>query len=203
MYFPKHIKKCGLFLSGGIDSALILYHLSKLPVEVYPIHGYDINIPEMDTLTVAQDVRNWILVNGIMKKDLQAKIHDITIHPMDFVGVKSKYHFMRPARKYLEQRFAVTHWVFGTSQGMPGDERPGNSMKGKELQNLPDNYNDIIVPWAYKNKQDIAKEYAEFNLNELANITNSCIKSTPVPCRECWWCKERYWAFNSYDGGVQ
>lgn len=46
-------------------------------------------------------------------------------------------------------------------------------------------------------------------LRTIFPLTKSCISSDIVdtaawtkPCMKCWWCKEKFWAFHQYDGGV-
>ena len=45
-------------------------------------------------------------------------------------------------------------------------------------------------------------------MDNLFPITWSCISYGDKtdywthPCKTCWWCKEKLWAFGSYDGGV-
>lgn len=198
--FPSDIKKVAMFLSGGADSALILYLLSKLDVVVYPIHGYEVTMPELDSVSHAQNVLDYV-----RNKNPNHKIEDLFIYPMQ-QGEKSKYYYMKPARRYFEQYHGVAHWVFGTSRGMPGEERPTDheqSYVGDDLVKMPEVWGDILVPWQNVDKKFIAAQYEKLGLKELSELTNSCIISTKQPCKTCWWCKERYWAFGSYDGGIQ
>jgi 7-cyano-7-deazaguanine synthase in queuosine biosynthesis len=58
-------------------------------------------------------------------------------------------------------------------------------------------------PWSIVDKKFIAAQYKKFGIEELSTLTNSCIISSKSPCKKCWWCKERYWAFGSYDGGIK
>ena len=54
-------------------------------------------------------------------------------------------------------------------------------------------------PFINSTKQTVAELYNEHNLQDLANLTISCeSESLPRPCKECWWCKEKYWAFGYY-----
>lgn len=196
--FPKDIRKVLLYLSGGADSALILYLMSKLDVEIFPLHGYEVTQPELDSITAVQNVVDWV-----RSASPDAIIHNPFIYPMQ-QGDQTKYYYLKPARKYFEQRHDVHHIIFGTSQGMDEDPRPIDhvgSMAGEALSNIT--WDDILVPWKSVDKKFIAAQYNKLELKQLSDITNSCIISTKEPCKECWWCKERYWAFGSYDGGIQ
>ena len=56
-------------------------------------------------------------------------------------------------------------------------------------------------------KKFLAYQYKKFNLmNSLFPLTKSCvipINKNGDPCKKCDWCKEKYWAFGCYDGGVK
>ncbi|NDB29340.1 hypothetical protein EB155_06235 [archaeon] len=67
----------------------------------------------------------------------------------------------------------------------------------------------IYRPLAFMHKRFIAEEYKKHNLmNDLFPLTASCIgyanttNNFSEPCKKCWWCKEKKWAFGMYDGGV-
>ena len=63
-------------------------------------------------------------------------------------------------------------------------------------------------PFVNVNKKFLAGLYEQENIMDLHNITESCTgfpKDTnwfTEPCKRCFWCYERKWAFGSYDGGV-
>ena len=68
----------------------------------------------------------------------------------------------------------------------------------------------IYRPFLNVDKKFIAELYKQENLMEtLFPLTESCIgfssdtNGFSEPCRQCFWCVERYWAFGCYDGGVQ
>ena len=61
-------------------------------------------------------------------------------------------------------------------------------------------------PFHNYDKRDIAKLYKEYNLmSSLFNITQSCVageeetKKGTIACKKCYWCLEKYWAFGLYD----
>ena len=68
----------------------------------------------------------------------------------------------------------------------------------------------FYVPFNNVDKRFIAENYKKFNLmEELFPITGSCVGYAEAtdnfskPCRVCWWCREKKWAFGMYDGGVK
>ena len=61
-------------------------------------------------------------------------------------------------------------------------------------------------PFLNKTKKDFADLYEEHNLmDSLFPYTASCVgkaektNNFTKPCQKCFWCLEKYWAFNMYD----
>ena len=55
------------------------------------------------------------------------------------------------------------------------------------------------IPWFNCNKKDIAGMYNTLNVtNTLFPVTRSCENDKHIGshCGTCWWCEERFWAFN-------
>jgi hypothetical protein len=66
----------------------------------------------------------------------------------------------------------------------------------------------ISRPFLLVNKLFVSNLYNEipFLKNDIFHLTSSCVHSSPIategwtkPCKNCWWCKEKFWAFNKYD----
>jgi tRNA(Ile)-lysidine synthase TilS/MesJ len=58
--------------------------------------------------------------------------------------------------------------------------------------------NRYYKPWVNKTKKDIAAMYRELNIEaDLYPKSRSCESETTLVkhCGDCWWCKERIWAF--------
>jgi 7-cyano-7-deazaguanine synthase in queuosine biosynthesis len=76
-----------------------------------------------------------------------------------------------------------------------------------KLRDVPINVYKEKYPWWNVDKKFIAFQYQKYNLmNIIFPLTESCIedkKDQPFPCKKCFWCEEKYWAFGSYDGGIQ
>jgi hypothetical protein len=63
-------------------------------------------------------------------------------------------------------------------------------------------------PFLLVNKKFVADHYQriDFLKNNIFHLTTSCVERSPhitnswaEPCKKCWWCKEKYWAFGKYD----
>jgi hypothetical protein len=58
------------------------------------------------------------------------------------------------------------------------------------------------TPWRNVDKQFIAYQYKKYNLLDiLYPLTHSCVSPDYYgnPCKNCNWCKEKYWGFGMYD----
>ena len=64
---------------------------------------------------------------------------------------------------------------------------------------------DLHRPFTLVDKSFIAHFYHKYDLMDLYKQTVSCtgdVTDKKYPCRKCFWCHEKKWAFGSYDGGV-
>lgn len=202
--FSSDIKAVGLNLSGGVDSAFTFYCLLKTihdkgyQTKVYPIHGVDVAWPEHKSWEKATEVYNWI-VNKFNILKLDERVHPISIFPYEKKTDVNKIEFFSPVFEYMKRRYDIEEVIFSDTQGMPDSPRPTD-----DASMLLDyqKKNPLRYPLAHVNKQFIADQYKQLGIQELSNITASCITGLHPPCKQCWWCQERKWAFGTYDGGV-
>ena len=51
--------------------------------------------------------------------------------------------------------------------------------------------------------------WKKYNLMDIFKETISCVTYYPkgskkeLPCKECYWCYEKFWAFGMYDRGIK
>lgn len=199
--FPRDVKNIGLNLSGGADSALILYLLVEMikernqtEVKIYPFHGIESEYSENTCKNIIDHIEK--ITNTHFIQPLYTYEYDKPLTTSKSIALKSEL-------DRFKKKYNIEYQIRGISQGMENWERPEQSgdIVGETLIELS-KIDPHTFPWATVNKKFIASQYEKFGLQNLSNMTNSCIKGLP-PCRECWWCKERYWAFGSYDGGIQ
>ena len=64
-------------------------------------------------------------------------------------------------------------------------------------------------PFVNVDKKFVADLYKQFDLmDDLFPLTMSCIgfdyqtNYFTEPCKKCYWCHEKKWAFGCYDGGL-
>jgi|GEM_PF-2041192 hypothetical protein len=209
--FPAHWKNIGIHVSGGADSALILYCTALMihsrdqlnEVKIWPTISYDAAAPNCKVHNIGKDVVKYIQDLPIGKSIQNPYLH--TYHQTD-IDTESKNTYLREARKYLFNIIGCDTVLDGTTRGMPGLPRPTGSYDPNEEELIAMTKQpgiEFVFPFATVNKKFIAAQYNHFGLKDLSNMTSSCVISSASPCKECWWCKERYWAFGSYDGGVQ
>lgn len=200
--FPRSFKSIGVQLSGGLDSALILYLLVKMAqdrkdgVYIYPVTGYDVSKPSIKPYETVEKIIQWIT-----NKTNYDLIQPLTVVP--YISPDgTKIEMTRVSRKYLNERYGCKAVLDGISLGGP-------SARETDIWNNNDRIKELYTkhpyefPWAIVDKKFIAAQYKKFDIEELSMLTNSCIFSSTSPCKECWWCRERYWAFGSYDGGIK
>ena len=203
--FPSDIVNIGLSLSGGADSALILYFLTKMIQErnqrsfIYPIHGYDIARKNVHSYEAAEAVID--SVRDLLNDTTIIQNPHIFAYDKKLPITKEAYHIAN--YEYMQRRYNIPFIIRGITQGMPNDDRPfmqGDANSKKIYKYAKETF---IVPFGTVDKRFIAHQYKTFNLESLLKVTSSCIADSPVPCKKCWWCKEKYFAFESYDGCVQ
>jgi hypothetical protein len=70
---------------------------------------------------------------------------------------------------------------------------------------------NFYSPFHHIDKRYIAELWKKYDLMEIFNLTISCINcplyenwfSTNIPCKKCYFCSEKKWAFGMYDGGIK
>jgi len=80
--------------------------------------------------------------------------------------------------------------------------------KSQLTEDIENCHHANLRPFLKVNKAFIADWYFKtpFLKDIIFPLTNSCVSSDPIitkswtqPCKECWWCKEKKWAFGKFD----
>lgn len=193
----KSYNKIGMWISGGADSALLLYLCvnyildNNLHTKIIPIHGWDKRREYSYSPKVAKNIIEKI--NELIPNDIIQPLQLCAYHKLKGEE-KSKYH--KPFTELLRREDIIDHKITGSTLQPNILPDIGRSSRRSTSEYSP--LGDLT-------KRDVAILYGEYNLLEsLYPLTVSCIDDLPSgPCKECWWCKEKFWAFGSYDGGVQ
>lgn len=206
-------RNIGLNLSGGIDSAFLLYILAQTLNDdcvIIPITGIDNARPT--NLENAQKILEFID---------SPLVGEHAVFWYDKGGVKNKmsHHIKYEDKLFDENKISIL--CHGRSANPPED-----IAKKFDLYDMREKNRDVIkggrkpfgsrggrlvyIPWKNVDKRFMAHQYKKFDLMDtLFPLAASCIAYADStnwftePCRHCWWCKEKFWAFGCYDGGVK
>lgn len=186
-------KRIGLFLSGGIDSAVLFFCLANT-----------LKNSEFLLFTVTRDNDN---------RYNEPYVKQVVEYVQHKTNCKIISHeFLRFTNREQAQKHRLSHikklidiyQLDLCANGMTAnpkhlliegrDERRDNGLE------LVKKYHKNVLlyqPFADKDKKYVVGLIKKYNLEEFFNITISCeSEAPPRPCGECWWCKERDWAIS-------
>lgn len=208
------VTKIAVWCSGGADSSLLLYMLVKenidrnlniniiphtvrriKPGNCYYASGVVDKIEELLDYTFSEHREFYPDIDWLKEfdpdhpHDSERKFWNMKAKEMrkEFQGIYSGQS-ETPPRKIMED------WT-GLHPRVLEERTPDRSDKS-ELSDRPKFYTSN--PWRNLNKQALAEIYRkEGLLDTLYPITRSCesFQINTGHCGECWWCKERMWAF--------
>ena len=191
---PKNIKKIAIKMSGGADSSLVAFLISKyivdnnLSIKMFPVIIIEEDSPFQEIfakkcISIIESLNNFKFESPLI---------------YNHASKSNKIKRIREVEATLENIELI---VSGTSQH-PKDSKfaaiggPDENRKGK----FPVFWNNkIYTPLINLDKKEIASIYKDYNLIEtLFPCTRSCVAITndfTKHCGECWWCKERIYGF--------
>lgn len=194
-------KRVGLLLSGGTDSALVLYLICKIFIDkkydarIVPIHGFDTK--RVNAYSV-ESARSVIRIIKQLIPDAPLEELFVFAYYKNKGEDKNKYHI--PVIHFLLKDKQIDIITTGTTL-----EPSKRLLDQNNMSSLGRTINNKVSysPISTYTKDDVAELYYELGLMiDLFPVTVSCIKDKNEPCRKCWWCKEKYYAFKMYDGGL-
>lgn len=168
----------GIMLSGGMDSALLLYLLaSKLDNYIIPF-------------TVAKTDGAKHYVNSIaewVSTRLNKNIKEPTI-----IDNPATHHsqIINYALNLIENRYDILYFA---GNSYPVDILPNGPARTRRTNKKH------IQPFFDLYKTDILQAYIDYDIMELLLLTHTCTELEFGRCNLCWQCKERQWAFNKLD----
>lgn len=192
-------KKHSILLSGGLDSAVLLYLMLKdsqgsLDLQIFTIPKHDGSykfVPQI--IKYFEELFNVKLPDTILVGNPDAYHRDQVVTGIN--DIKSKYN--------------VDYLYIATNQNPPRDTFSYSGFRDIESINIrprvqhPDK--SIIQPFLFLTKAHIVDAMMKLNQNYLSNITHSCTQLTESRCNVCFQCMERKWAFgllNKFDSGT-
>ena len=213
-------KRIGISLSGGADSALLTYLICKNVSASTDIHiNHQIRMwrtrPWQEY--VAENVKDWFVNNfpnnffmhkNLVPPELEESSSDTLI--LDEYGKEKPGNriILRSFNEYIANKYNLDA-LFGGVNLNPDVHFEG-ALEERNTGHIPAYYehNGIAIchPFIHTRKDWIIKQYYDYDILDLLNITRSCegefkgldyntyIPNQKVPeCRECFWCKERRW----------
>ena len=175
-------KNIGFFISGGWDSALLLYICCKIKqkyklnfnIKIYTVPKFD------NSFYHSQQVLSYI-----------NSIFDINLIPTS-VGDPTLHHSEQLKSGVVEV------W---------NDECDifiiGHTTTPQHLPNGPDRVKNIwprlVMPFENSTKDYTVALGIELGEDHLMTITHTCTESQNIRCKKCWQCRERQWAFQCND----
>mgnify|MGYP002700416014 FL=1 len=219
---PKHI---GLSVSGGLDSASLLFLICKHypQIKVSPMIGIDA-YAKFDALC-AFDIIEWmkdrfpnhnILDNQSFTFDhwdpywieKAQDLHDRGVATALQAEGTSKNLQMRNGLQTIKDEIKYEWHVTGTTANPPDDymKKHGFYHKAEHVRDEPHNRKTFVrglyTPYINVNKKFVAGVYKDNDLmDELYPYTSSCVGMPDttdygtVACGTCFWCHEKKWGF--------
>ena len=203
-------RNLGAWTSSGVDSSFGLFFIlhtiqeKNLDAEVTPIFGNNLDDP------YSLRALNYIL------EYFKDTFYDVKINDTYFIdykritGNEMKNEFFDPHTKNIKELFDID-FNFTTKPPVkeefkelhPEPLEPNVEIRYKSLDTieLSETKKDRL-PFYDINKKWIAEQYIKYDLmNDIYPYTISCTKFTKnrygygSMCNNCFWCKERLWAF--------
>jgi len=175
-------KKYGILLSGGLDSAVLLYLILK---EFPQIKLQPFTIPKFDGATMYADP----IIEHFNQK------FNLTIPKTILVGDPTIHHREQntAAVKEIFRNHSVDFLFIAINQNPPElDNLLGAPNRSKKSDNFR-----ILLPFVDLFKTHIVDFMFEYSQGDLMDITHSCTEQAEGRCEKCWQCTERSWAFSS------
>jgi hypothetical protein len=189
-------RKYGIMLSGGLDSAVLLYLILK---ENKNISIQPFSIPKHDG--------SYVFVPRILEY-FKAQF-DIEIPSTILVGDPNLHHSQQStsAIKQIFEEYPYIDFIyFATNQNPTHDFNYDRYSKGSYPDRVKASpHPKILMPFIEMYKDEILKIVFDNDQEELLKLTHSCTEQKTGRCGQCFQCNERAWAFrqlNKPDPGI-
>lgn len=181
----KNFKHPALFFSGGVESALLYYFYSNTDIDLtlYVINRR--NNPVLKAVSVYNEINK---TASYPKK--------LIIHPIPELKSYEEIPFLYNAS--VENHDVI---IYGGNK-FPDDPsiKPINESQYDLVKLAQDPF--AYAPFIELDKSEIIKFYYDNGIEHILEITHSCGSNEKVPCKKCFNCKEREWAFNKLEKPV-
>lgn len=181
MYIPSDAKKITVLVSGGIDSAVLLYLLAREIVE----NNLEIELDVVSFSSVVNNKKIKQVIQYIEQKffikipyNLSAKSGWIREVVSNVFEVCQSDYVYTGCNLVVTDKFTPTRYITNDTPPVRGE--PFNERH--------------LRPFINYDKIKILELYIEHNLLDLLKITHSCGFSSIEECGECYFCTEKIWA---------
>jgi hypothetical protein len=212
----KNWKTVGIQVSGGLDSALLLY----LTTKAIQKNNLDLKIQPISVF-IPSKVKNIASTEAIIEKIRELTgadfINDGLIFDMPveetstYDGKKDNYFVNMIRNLFIEGK--IDFEFNGNTKNPPESARVGwkndqHRQKNRDAASSIYNTPHSASPHYNMDKSDIINLYLKHKIfDDIAPLTCSCDENVSVvhehqlnvPCGSCWWCEERRWGFESND----
>jgi hypothetical protein len=168
-------KSIGIFVSGGFDSALLLYLCCKF--------GKDNEF----FIFVIDRPNKSLYFNNIVMEWINKKF-DKNLKPI-LIGNKNFHHFIQVKLAVFDaMQYPIDVLLLGDTANpvdLPSGPKRGKSTNPKILQPFYEHTKDYLIKIAF-----------DLDVNELLDITGTCGRGEIPACGTCWPCQEKNWALS-------
>ena len=185
---PDNVSTIGIMVSGGLDSAVLLYLLAK---EIHDtdsfvkLHVFCVPRPtdgsDCHTLAIIEYI-NVHIGNVISSYTVRGEVdmHHSSIVHLAYMDILDS---------------GIVDCIFLGDTDNPDSDLPGVCPTSWPNR-LEDRRPMIHQPFLTYSKKYIVALCVLYDLQELAKLTHSCTVHKHKRCNECFQCQERIWAFN-------
>ena len=190
-------------VSGGADSALLLYYVMKY---------YNSKIYITTLADRSKNLKNTKKSISVVSKCAELTSNTNFIHMIDYADTQTLPNLFNLSNQLFEDNL-IKFRIHGITANPPNTIlEKFNNITTEHTTRDPSVHRSIINgkyirPWTNINKKIIAQMYIKENLMEsLFPLTSSCEWKEGSPynkgvdpyvdhCGYCWWCQERIWGF--------
>ena len=179
-------KRVGVLVSGGADSALLLYMLCQAGHYCVPL--------TIDRTSRRHQLIHAVAVIGWVQRQFPGQIARHIIRQVSEDNIKEE---REQAKKEIEAEYEIHTWVNGMTKNPPITFDSDQERDTRRDTNLSRRVRNNLKPFYNMDKRHIIELYHSLGIQELLDVSFSCEVSDPA-CRKCWWCEEREWAINEF-----
>jgi 7-cyano-7-deazaguanine synthase in queuosine biosynthesis len=178
IYIPNNCPQINVLFSGGVDSSLLLYLLTRQNKNNIPIHVFGMLKQKRE--------RHFYIVLSWLETHLNTEYNKQLTTRFFFIRdfVKNTLDISPDNSVTYSACNKVVTGIFTPTRYIPGDTPPVRGPAFNERH---------IRPFIDISKIEICQVYKQFTLQPLFNLTHSCGIDIENHCGECYFCMERAW----------